>query len=50
MKATKEQLIDFLERAVLIPVENHYQATDIIRRKIRGTRMRLKKKPGVRLA
>ncbi len=41
MKSTKEQLIDFLERKVLIPVETHQQATDIIRRKIRGTRMRL---------
>lgn len=41
MQVTKEQLIDFLERNVLIPVENHNEATDIIRKKIRGTRMRL---------
>lgn len=41
MNVTKEQLIDFLEKKVLMPVENHPEATDIIRKKIRGTRMRL---------
>lgn len=41
MQMTKEQLIDFLERKVLIPVENHHEATDTIKKKIRGTRMRL---------
>jgi hypothetical protein len=41
MNVTKEQLIGFLERTVLMPVENHHEATDIIRKKIRGTRMRL---------
>lgn len=41
MKVTKQQLIDFLERKVLIPVEIHHGATDIIKKKIRCTRMRL---------
>jgi hypothetical protein len=41
MKATKQQLIDFLEVRVLTPVENHLHATDTIKKKIRATRMRL---------
>lgn len=41
MNATKVQLIDFLEKKVLIPVENNPKVIDIIRRKIQGTRMRL---------
>jgi hypothetical protein len=41
MIVTKEQLIDFLEKNVLIPVENHHEATNIIKKKIRGTRMHL---------
>jgi hypothetical protein len=41
MKVTKEQLLDFLESKVLLPAENHPEATNIIRKKIRDTRMRL---------
>jgi hypothetical protein len=41
MKATKEQLITFLEEKVFLPAENHPQATETIKRKVRATRMRL---------
>lgn len=41
MKATKEQLIDFLEENVLKPSESIQDATETIKRKIRATRMRL---------
>ncbi|MUV04600.1 hypothetical protein GN157_12860 [Flavobacterium rakeshii] len=41
MKATKEELIRFLEDKVLVPVENHPKATATIKKKIHGTRMRL---------
>lgn len=41
MKATKKQLIDFLEEKVLQSSENNPKATDTIKRKIRTTRMRL---------
>lgn len=41
MKATKEQLIAFLEAEVLTPTENNPKATEIVKRKVRATRMRL---------
>jgi hypothetical protein len=41
MKTTKEQLIAFLENNILTPVENHNLATDVIKKKVRATRMRL---------
>lgn len=41
MKSTKEQLIEFLEKTVLTPTENHIKATETIKRKVRATRMRL---------
>jgi|GEM_PF-1703603 len=41
MKATKQELIDFLEEKVLRPVENHPEATPTIIKKIKTTRMRL---------
>ncbi len=41
MKATKEELIQFLEENVLTPAENHTKASLTIKRKIRATRMRL---------
>jgi hypothetical protein len=41
MKATKEELITFLDEKVLVPAENHPQATETIKRKVRTTRMRL---------
>ena len=40
---TKQQLIDFLEKRVLLPAENHPMADETIKRKIRATRMRLNK-------
>jgi len=43
MKATKEQLVDFLEIKVLSPAEHHTNATDVIKKKVRATRMRLNK-------
>ncbi|MDR2149761.1 MAG: hypothetical protein LBO67_02905 [Spirochaetaceae bacterium] len=43
MKATKQALIIFLDENVLLPAENHPQATPIIKRKVRATRMRLNK-------
>lgn len=43
MLATKEQLISFLEEKVFSPTENKPNATNIIKRKIRITRMRLNK-------
>jgi hypothetical protein len=41
MKATREELIAFLEENVLSLAENHTQATETIKRKVRATRMRL---------
>lgn len=41
MKATKEELIKFLEENVLIPAETHPDADITIKRKINVTRMRL---------
>lgn len=41
MISTKEQLIEFLEKMVLTPTENHPRATQTIKRKVRTTRMRL---------
>ncbi len=41
MEASKEQLIQFLEERVLTPTENHFRATNTIKRKVRTTRMRL---------
>jgi hypothetical protein len=41
MKATKEDLLTFLNNNVLNPAENHPQATQTIKRKVRTTRMRL---------
>jgi hypothetical protein len=39
--ASKADLIDFLERRVLIPNETHPRADETIKRKVRATRMRL---------
>lgn len=41
MKATKKELIDFLERNVLVPAETHPKTTNTIKLKVHGTRMRL---------
>ncbi len=41
MKATKEELINFLEARVFIPNENNIKVTPVIKRKINTTRMRL---------
>jgi hypothetical protein len=41
MKATREELIDFLDREVLNPAENHPAADKTIKKKVRATRMRL---------
>jgi len=41
MKATKEELINFLDENVLIPVETNPKATATIKKKVHGTRMRL---------
>jgi hypothetical protein len=41
MKATKEELIRFLDDNVLIPVETNPNADATIKRKINATRMRL---------
>jgi hypothetical protein len=38
---SKEELISFLEKNVLIPVENNTKATTTIKRKVKTTRMRL---------
>jgi len=43
MQASKEQLIEYLEKAVLTPTEHHPKATTTIKRKVRTTRMRLNK-------
>lgn len=42
MKATKEQLIAFLDEKVLSPAEKHPDASPVIQRKVKTTRMRLK--------
>ncbi len=42
MNATKKQLIDFLEDRVLKPAHEHAQSTETIRKKVIGTRWRLK--------
>lgn len=39
--ATKGELIKFLDKEVLLPAENHPNADEIIRSKVRATRMRL---------
>lgn len=41
MRVTREELIDFLDREVLRPAENHSDADETIKRKVRATRMRL---------
>jgi len=41
MKATKGQLINFLEKRVFTPAENAPATTDLIKKKVRTTRMRL---------
>ncbi len=41
MNATKEELIEFLEKKVLIPAETNLDADITIKRKINATRMRL---------
>ncbi len=41
MKATKKELIDFLEEKVLNPVEMNPAADSTIKRKVNATRMRL---------
>ena len=41
MNATKEELIRFLEKNVLIPTETNPEADVTIKRKINATRMRL---------
>jgi hypothetical protein len=38
---TKQELVQFLEDRVLSPVENHPEATPILKKKVRCTRMRL---------
>jgi hypothetical protein len=43
MKATKQDLIDFLEQRVLIPTENNPKADSIIKDKIKWTRIQLNK-------
>lgn len=42
MKATKNELIKFLDDNVLTPVETNPKATKVIKDKVKGTRMRLK--------
>jgi hypothetical protein len=42
MKATKQELIDFLERRVLGPAHDHPDADATIKRKVQATRIRLK--------
>lgn len=41
MKATKNELIDFLEDSVLIPVETNPLANNNIKKKVNYTRIRL---------
>jgi hypothetical protein len=41
MKATKQELITFLDENVFLPAENHPQTTETIKRKVRTTWMRL---------
>ena len=41
IKVNKDNLITFLDENILTPAEHHPNATDIIRKKVRGTRMRL---------
>jgi folylpolyglutamate synthase/dihydropteroate synthase len=41
MQVSKEKLIIFLDENVLIPAENHPQTTEVIKKKVRTTRMRL---------
>jgi len=41
MNASKEQLIQFLEKRVLTPAEHNLRATNTIKRKVRITRIRL---------
>jgi len=41
IKANKDILITFLDENILTPAENHPNATDIVKKKVRGTRMRL---------
>lgn len=43
MKASREELIDFLDKEVLRPAENHPSADETIKKKVRATRMRLNK-------
>lgn len=43
MNATKEELINFLERKVLTPTENNPRADSTIKKKVSITRTRLKK-------
>ena len=41
MLISKEELVAFLDENVLSPAENHPHATEIIKKKVRTTRMRL---------
>ena len=41
MLATKEELVAFLEREVLLPAETHPHSDEVIRKKVRATRMRI---------
>ncbi len=41
MRATKEELIAFLEKEVLGPAEMHPKSDKVIKSKVRATRMRL---------
>jgi len=41
MKASKKELIDFLDKKVLIPAELNPSADSTIKRKVSATRMRL---------
>jgi hypothetical protein len=43
IKATKQQLVDFLEQRVLTPAYSHPSADPVVRKKIVGTRMQLRK-------
>jgi hypothetical protein len=41
MKATKQQLVDFLDSRVLTPAHDHPRADSTVKRKVQVTRMRL---------
>lgn len=45
MDASRDDLLSFLEREVLGPAENHPAADEVIKKKVRLTRMRLRNLP-----